>query len=128
MFCRECILSEFQEQIVRTNKKTVNLDMFKKAGASNEPKAEGGSCPVCHDWVKVSSIIQIEKSETGEVISKYLESAESEKVNAPECEKENAPNASTEALHRDVVARETLESALNGASSAKLEAILAELD
>jgi len=125
MFCRECILSEFQEQIVRTNKKTVNLDMFKKAGASNEPKAEGGSCPVCHDWVKVSSIIQIEKSETGEVISKYLKSAESEKENSPkstESEKENAP------LQRDVVAREALESALNGASSAKLEAILAELE
>lgn len=116
MFCRDCLLSEFQQQLVRSNK------TVKKEGTSNEMKVEGGLCPVCNDYVKSSTIIQIKKSEKGELISKYLNLSPSE-------EKENTPNASTEALpRRDVVARETLKSALNGAGSSKLDAVLAELD
>lgn len=121
MFCRDCLLSEFGEQLTRMNKQPVQVSMFKKAGESVRPKVEGGSCPVCHDWVKTSSLVQIEKSEDGKTISKHLKQL-------PESEKENSPNANAEALHRDALARDTLESALNGASSAKLDAVLAELD
>ncbi|KAL7540398.1 hypothetical protein ACHAXR_010079 [Thalassiosira sp. AJA248-18] len=120
MFCRKCLLSEFEEQVIRSNKKTAN-NMLKNAGASNLSKIEGGSCPVCNEYVKSSCIIQIEKSENGELVSKYLNQL-------PESEKENSPNTSTEILQRDVVARETLELALNGASSSKLEAVTNELD
>ena len=93
------------------------LDLFKQTGSSKKGNVEGGSCPVCNEWFETSRIIQIEKSGDGDVVSKYL---------SPEYEKENSPNS--EVLQRDVAARETLESALNGANSSKLEAILNELD
>ena len=114
MFCKECLLSEFQEQVSRRNKHNI--------GVSEMPSTvDGGSCPVCHEWLKTDSIIQIEKSTNG-VVSKYL----NQKLfrgggGLPESEKENL-------LLRDAVAREALESAINGASSSKLEAILGELD
>ncbi len=101
MFHKDCLLSVFKS-------------------SSDTPKVEGGHCPTCNEWVKISSIIQIERSDKG-VKSKYLKQSPS-----PKSEKENSPNSET--LQRDVVARETLESALNGANSSKLEAILAELD
>ena len=120
MFCRTCLLSEFQEQINRSNK-PVQPDMLKKADASKEPKVEGGSCPVCHDYVKISQTIQIEKDSNGEMKSKYL------KQQRPQLEKENSTNTNETQL-RDALARQTLKSALNGATSSKLEAVVAELD
>lgn len=111
MFCRQCLLSVFREQ------KKHSL----KSNESKTPTACGGACPVCHYWVKTSAIVQITKSEKGEMYSEFLNQL-------PESEKENSPNTTTEIHHRVAMARETLESAVNGASSSKLEAILAELD
>ncbi|KAL7551748.1 hypothetical protein ACHAWF_014931 [Thalassiosira exigua] len=115
MFCLKCLFAEFNRQMVCSSKKTKN------AGAYTSSKVEGGSCPVCHEWVKASSIIQIGKSENGKMVSKYLN-------RLPEAEKENKPNITPEEVQRNALARETLESALNGASSSKLEALLAELN
>jgi DNA repair protein RAD5 len=123
MFCKECLLSEFQEQVSRSNKQSRDSNTCKNGGVSEMPTiVDGGSCPVCHEWFKTECIIQIERSTNG-VVSKYL----NQKLftcgdGLPESEKENM-------LNRDVVAaREALESAINGASSSKLEAILGELD
>ncbi|KAL3793573.1 hypothetical protein ACHAW5_002853 [Stephanodiscus triporus] len=123
MFCKECLLSEFQEQVSRSNKQSRDSNKCKNGGVSEMPTTvDGGSCPVCHEWFKTECIIQIERSTDG-VVSKYL----NQKLftggdGLPESEKENM-------LNRDVVAaREALESAINGASSSKLKAILEELD
>jgi len=116
-FHRECLLAEFHEQVVRSNKKQVELNK-KSSTSSQQPKVEGGSCPVCHEYVKISQLIQIKRNDNGETISKYLN--QESKI-----EKENAPNTDAQ---RDVVAREALESALSGASSSKLQAIMDELD
>jgi SNF2 family DNA or RNA helicase len=83
---------------------------------------EGGNCPVCHACVKMSSIVRITKSVNGQAVSKFLD------LPLTQSEKENSPNASTEINQRISTARVTLESALNGASSSKLVAILEELD
>jgi len=109
-FHRNCLLAEFREQVVRSNKKS--------STSSQQPKVEGGSCPVCHEYVKISQLIQIKKNDNGEMTSKYL--SQESKI-----EKENTPNTDTQ---RDVVAREALESALSGASSSKLQAVMDELD
>lgn len=109
MFCKSCLLANFQEQLIRSNK---------KEGASK--KLEGGSCPVCDDWVKISSLVELERA-NGRVVSKYLSLP-------AELEKENSPNTSSETGQRDTMARETLDAALNGASSSKLQSILFELD
>jgi len=106
-FHRNCLLAEFREQVVRSNKKS--------STSSQQPKVEGGSCPVCHEYVKISQLIQIKRNDDGEMTSKYLN----------QIEKENVPNTDTQ---RDVVAREALESALSGASSSKLKAVMEELD
>ncbi len=63
MFCRDCLLSVFQEQVIRS----------KDTKVTNAPTVEGGNCPVCHDSVKMSSIIQISKSVNGQAVSKFLE-------------------------------------------------------
>ena len=73
--------------------------------ASKPLEVKGGSCPVRHDWAKTSSIIQIRNVRA----ERWMQNIS---------EKENSPN--TEAHQRDTLARETLESALNGASSSKL--------
>jgi SNF2 family DNA or RNA helicase len=117
MFCKDCLLSEFQEQVIRSNKHE-----YRNGSAYKMPFVDGGSCPVCHEWVKTECIIQIERSDDG-VVSKYLNQNLFSGVDGRQqkSEKENV-------LNRDVVAREALESAINGASSSKLEAILGELD
>ena len=117
MFHRNCLLAEFQEQVVRSNKKQVELNK-KSSTSSQQPKVEGGSCPVCNEYVKISQLIQIKRNDNGEMTSKYLD----QKSNI---EKENTPNTDTQ---RDIVAREALESALSGASSSKLQAVMDELE
>ena len=117
MFHRNCLLAEFQEQVVRSNKKQVELHK-KSSTSSQQPKVEGGSCPVCNEYVKISQLIQIKRNDNGEMTSKYLD----QKSNI---EKENTPNTDTQ---RDIVAREALESALSGASSSKLQAVMDELE
>ncbi|KAL3775420.1 hypothetical protein ACHAWO_001434 [Cyclotella atomus] len=108
MFCMKCLVDEFQEQRKRGKKQAV-------AGA----KIDGGDCPVCHTWVKLSRVIQIKKTDNGDLVSTFL-NAEVEKEN-------NKPSSIGTKL--DESARETLESSLmQGASSSKLEAIMNELD
>ena len=120
MFCHRCLLYEFRQQQNRGKKKVVAVNPFKKSEVfSDQQKIEGGDCPVCHTWVTVSKLIQIRKSESGEMVSKYVEQG-------VKTEKEIAFR--TVAIQRNAGARETLELALNGASSSKLEAVLAELD
>lgn len=73
---------------------------------------------MCHTWVKLSRVIQIKKTDNGDMVSAFLNA---------EIEKENNPCSL--GAKRDETARETLESALmKGASSSKLEAIMQELD
>jgi DNA repair protein RAD5 len=107
MFCKKCLLDEFHEQQIRG----------KKQGPC-KAKVEGGDCPVCHAYVKISRVILIKRS-NDEMVPTYL--------SEEPCGKENVPL--THAQQRDEAARVALESALaNGASSAKLEAVLMELD
>jgi SNF2 family DNA or RNA helicase len=119
MFCKVCLLSEFQEQVSRSNKRSRDSDKRENSGALKMASVGGGSCPVCHEWVKTECIIQIERSDNG-VVAKYL----NQKLFRGG---ERLPD-SENMLNRDVMAREALESAINGASSSKLEAILVELD
>ena len=114
MFCRDCLLSVFREQMIRA----------KKTNVPNAPAANGaggGNCPVCHSFVNQSFLVQISRSENGEAVSKFLDPL-------PESEKENSPEAATETKPRVSSARVTLESAINGAGSSKLYSILSELE
>lgn len=111
MFCRECIISVFREQIIVRSKKSNVL---------NVPDAEG-HCPVCHSFVKQSSIVQISRTQNGQAVSKFLDPL-------PDSEKENSLNVATHANRGVSAARLTLESAINGARSSKLQAILSELE
>ncbi|KAL3756862.1 hypothetical protein ACHAWU_005124 [Discostella pseudostelligera] len=114
MFCRDCLLSVFREQMIRA----------KKTNVPNAPAAcgaGGGNCPVCHSFVNQSFLVQILRSENGEAVSKFLDPLS-------ESEKENSPNAATETKPRVSSARVTLESAINGAGSSKLYSILSELE
>ncbi|KAL3806165.1 hypothetical protein ACHAXA_004494, partial [Cyclostephanos tholiformis] len=117
MFCKDCLLLEFREQVSRNNQWR-GPNTCRNGNVCKMPLVNGGSCPVCHEWVKTECIIQIERSDNG-VVSKYLDQKGVD--GQPESEKENIQN-------RDVAARVALESAINGASSSKLEAILGELD
>lgn len=55
MFCRMCIISEFEEQQNRIKKNVASVSMFKKTSSSGQPNSiDGGDCPVCHSYVKVS--------------------------------------------------------------------------
>jgi len=109
MFCRDCLLSVFKKQ----------QQSVASPGDSSyaHQKIVGGTCPVCQDYVDVERIIQIDKSEGGKLVSKYYKGESKKKVDT------------VRPLNkRDFTARETLELALNGASSSKLDAILRELD
>jgi hypothetical protein len=108
MFCKNCLLSEFQEQVSRSNK---HKHRNRNGSTCKMPFVDGGSCPVCHEWVKTECIIQIERSDD-RLVSRYLNPNLVRSVNGrqPESEKEDV-------LNRDVVAREALESAINGARS-----------
>jgi len=80
-----------------------------------------GACPVCHEWVDASKIITISRSsETGEISSKYLSTAKS-------TQRRKEMKAPLKPQQNGCIARETLESALTGAASAKLQAVLQEL-
>lgn len=114
MFCKKCLMDEFREQQKRGKKGSVTMSLDKK---SCEFKIEGGDCPVCHARVKLRQVIEVKKSENGELISTYLN----------DVEKENHPCPVIQ--QRDEAAREALENSLmRGSSSSKLEAILNELD
>ena len=114
MFCKSCIMDEFREQIKRSNKNPSNQKQPSHAFSKDD--VEGGLCPVCNEYVKVSSLIQITESKDGEMTSKFLNQSPDRKPKADVPETKDT-------------ARETLELALNfGASSAKLDAILTELD
>ena len=110
MFCRECLLSVFREQNVRANKTGNVPNAPAKSG-------EGGCnlCPVCHNSVNKSSLVQVSRSEKGQAISTFL-------APSPESEKENSPNSTTEANQR------MCSRLRQCARSSKLEAILSELE
>jgi len=113
MFCKNCLLDEFREQIVRSNKKKPT-SQIKLTSTSTQSSVEGGLCPVCNEYVKVSTLIQI-KEKDGEMTSNFFNQSPDKKPKAVALEKDTA--------------RETLELALNyGATSSKLDAILNELD
>ena len=115
MFCKKCLMDELRAQQKRGKKGSAPTGSLKKEPC--ESKMEGGDCPVCHARVKLSQVIQVKKSEKGELISVYLN----------DVEKENLPSPAIQ--QRDEAAREALESSLmRGSSSSKLEAILNELD
>lgn len=118
MFCKDCILDEFQEQKNRVNKNPPSTQIKKKlSDTSTQSSVEGGLCPVCNEFVKVSTLIQIRETKDGEMTSKFFQQSPDRK-----------PNKALAVEEKDM-ARETLELALNyGASSAKLDAILNELD
>ena len=105
---QKCLIDEFREQLTR----------FKKQSDTKRSKIDGGDCPVCNTSVKLSQVIQIKKSDKGEMISTYINEAQLEKE-----------NVCVLGQKRDEVARETLELALmRGATSSKLDAIINELD
>merc|ERR1712003_257564 len=106
MFNRDCLLDVFKEQL--RNKDGHKLSQLK-----------GGKCPVCDTWVELTDLIELKKNETGKTISTFLSP---NKITG----KENSPN--TEVTERNASVRETLQLALKGASSSKLEAIMRELD
>eukprot|EP00804_Cyclotella_cryptica_P000973 CCRYP_012323-RA/>CCRYP_012323-RA protein AED:0.21 eAED:0.21 QI:187/1/1/1/0.9/0.81/11/931/1333 len=119
MFCKKCLLDELYQQKIRNKKKSAAGSIFKNGNQSCEAKVDGGDCPVCHTWVKLSRVIQITKAQSGEMVPTYL--------NEDSCAKENLPR--TLAQKRNNIARETLQISLtSGASSSKLEAVLSELD
>ena len=119
MFCKSCLIDEFLEQRSRSKKYNPQADITGKKKATSQSKVEGGECPVCNTFVQVCQVIQVKKTDAGELVSTYL--------NETQYEKENMPCALGQ--QRNESARETLESALmKGASSSKLEAILKELD
>ncbi len=109
MFCRDCLLSVF--------KKEQKSSSSREDSSYTHQKIIGGTCPVCQDYVDVERIIQIDKSDGGKLVSKYFQA-----VSKKTRDNDRPLNK------RDVAARETLESALNGASSSKLDSLLRELD
>ena len=114
MFCKHCIMDEFREQKTRSSKNHSATQIKSSNTSSTQSIVEGGLCPVCNEYVKVSTLIQITETKDGAMTSKFLQQSPDKKPNA---------------LVEKDTARETLELALNyGASSAKLDAILNELD
>mmetsp|Transcript_6355 Transcript_6355/g.13370 ORF Transcript_6355/g.13370 Transcript_6355/m.13370 type:complete len:1327 (+) Transcript_6355:185-4165(+) len=114
MFCKHCIMDEFREQKTRSSKNHSATQIKSSNTSSTQSIVEGGLCPVCNEYVKVSTLIQITETKDGAMTSKFLQQSPDKKANA---------------LVEKDTARETLELALNyGASSAKLDAILNELD
>ncbi len=121
MFCKACIMDEFREQKIRSVKHQPTTATQIKSSSNTtfnmQSCVEGGLCPVCNEYVKVSKLIQITETKDGEMTSKFLHQSPDKKFKP----KTASPQKGT--------ARETLELALNyGASSAKLDAILFELD
>ena len=113
MFCKNCILDEFREQKNRNHKNPPQISL---AGTLTQTCVEGGLCPVCNEYVKVSTLIQIKQTEDGGMTSKFFKQS-------PDRKQSKLAKVGKDA------ARETLELALNnGASSSKLDAILKELD
>lgn len=114
IFCKDCLMDEFREQKNRSNKKPSSQIKLSNT-STQQSSVEGGLCPVCNEYVKVSTLIQIKETEDGEMTSKFFKQSPDRK-----------PKSVVETKD---TARETLELALNyGASSAKLDAIINELD
>lgn len=118
MFCKDCLMDEFQEQKNRSNKNHP-LTQIKLSNKPTQSCVEGGLCPVCNEYVQVSTLIQIKETEDGEMTSKFFQQSPDKKKS----------KAVVVVVEEKDMARETLELALyDGASSAKLDAILKELD
>ena len=118
MFCVSCLIDEFHEQETRRTKQYDTTAFGNKKMKPNKSKVEGGECPICHTYMKTSQVIQIKKSDCGEMIPAFL--------NDTKCGKQSLPPTINQ--KRDEVARVTLESALKGANSSKLEAVLKEME
>lgn len=117
MFCKACLMDEFREQKIRSVKHQPSTQIKSSSSNTTVKTVEGGLCPVCNEYVKVTKLIQITETKDGEMTSKFLNQSPDKKPKP----KTASPQKGT--------ARETLELALNyGASSAKLDAILFELD
>ena len=116
MFCKACLMNEFVEQSSRSKK---NNPLNGSRQTPSQLKVDGGQCPVCNTFVKVCQVIQVKKTDAGELVSTCLTNMQHEKENMP-CALGQQKNES---------ARETLELALmKGANSSKLQAVLQELD
>ena len=116
MFCKNCIMDEFCEQKIRSNKHHSTTQIKSSNTSNTQSCVEGGLCPVCNEYVEVSTLIQITETKDGEMTSRFFNQSPDN-------------NKKQKAFVEKDAARETLELALNyGASSAKLDGILNELD
>ncbi|KAL3790491.1 hypothetical protein HJC23_012047, partial [Cyclotella cryptica] len=88
-----CLLDK-PEQKIHSEKKSAAGSIFKDGNQSCEAKVDGGNCPVCHMWVKLTCVIQVTKAQSREIVPMYQ--------NEDSCVNKNLPG--TFALKRNNIA------------------------
>lgn len=120
LFCRECLIPILKDKASKKASKTAASSKLKFP--SKIPCYEG-ECPVCDKFVAFDTLVGFEKSDSGKfqpvLFNKVVRVPSPQKSTDTEDESNNFD---------DAIAREALQRALSGASSAKLEAVILELD
>ena len=108
IFCRDCLTG------ILTNAKS-------NGSIQNSSHWNDGKCPSCNEMIDAKHIIMLSKSsEEGRITTSYLSYSYNEKKSA-------VMKAQLKQDSAHLVARETLEKALRGAGSSKLNAVINEL-
>jgi SNF2 family DNA or RNA helicase len=103
LFCKDCLVGVLKGRPSQSQKADANRI------------CPNGPCPVCTEEIDSSKILRISESD-GEIRTSYLLSSA------------KPTTESSETFEEDEAARHALETAVQGSSSAKLSAILEELD
>ena len=115
MFCQDCLLNAMKEKALSQQVKEEASSEEQKPVPRMLSAIPSGPCPVCTETVNTNKILRISQAEPGgEVKTSYLTESQVSKTRLL-------------ANPNDDKARQVLESAIQGASSSKLAAILSEL-
>ena len=122
MFCRDCLVPVLKDKIRKKTDQQKN-EVNRKTRAKKICK---GECPVCDKLVAIKDLVGFEKSTSKKSGCIQLKTDDDDVS-------KRSRNNETKLVMNDIeidesVAREALESALQGSTSAKLEAVIAELD
>lgn len=109
VFCRDCLVDYLTENGPKSK--------------NHFQRCPDGKCPNCNEKIEARKIIALYKNADGQTKTCYLWNESSHASTNRIAPKQDTPTKITTA-----VARQTLEDALHGAGSAKLKAILKELE
>jgi len=132
LFCKECLLSV----LVETGTKENTLKGSTSKAVTPSPFNVEGPCPLCNEWVPSTSIIALSRTDNGAATTKYLNEMSRFRKRMDGATPDSVTELDEPGVRRetwetgkcDLFARKTLEAGLSGASSAKVEAVMQELD